>query len=823
MHKTSILRRKTRLATRPHRTEEKFRSRLRALWWQMRCCVHGDSERRSTSGRRNPFLQFKWLPAGALLLAFAAMAGAGNRPSSAASVAEQSNPAQSPATASATQQYRYTNRLVHSKSPYLLLHAHNPVDWYPWGDEAFAKARKENKPIFLSIGYFTCHWCHVMEQESYSDPGVANILNRYFVSVKVDREERPDIDRLYIAYVEATTGSAGWPLNVLLTPDRQPFFGGTYFTAERLKSLLQQAADLWNKEPDSITQTAHDATHQLIQIVSRQPPATGDVQPAILDLAYKQFASSYDAQNGGFEAAPKFPRPVALSFLLRYYARTGQSDALTMTLNTLRAMERGGIHDQLGGGFHRYSTDAAWRVPHFEKMLYDQASLAIVYTEAYQITHERFYADAARNILDFTLREMQQPGGGFASAEDADSKIKPGKPETREGAFYVWTAEEIESVLGREDAAVFDFAYGVESGGNVPAEQDERGELNGENVLYQVHSTQETAKKFELTVAETAEKLTAGRKALCQARARRPQPPIDDKIVTAWNGMMISALARASQAFDEPRYLERAQVTTKFIQAHLYDSSTGRLWRSYRAGGPSAEGFLDDYTDLISGLLDLYQAGFDAHWLEWCVSLQDKQDRLFTDAKDGGFFDADASDASLLSRTRESYDGAEPSPNSTAAMNLLRLAQFTGRTAWRDKAVKTLSAFSATVQSEPGAMPALLSALDFRLARTKQILIAGDPRSQDTRQLLRQVNTRFLPNTILLLADGGAGQKQLAVWLPFVAGAHPINGRATAYICEDYICKLPTSDPEEMGRLLDGENWPAESRIAPVGGRVCST
>jgi hypothetical protein len=477
-----------------------------------------------------------------------------------------------------------------------------------------------------------------------------------------------------------------------------------------------------------------------------------------------------------------------------------------MTLDTLRAMERGAIHDQLGGGFHRYSTDEAWRVPHFEKMLYDQASLALVYTDAYQTTHKRFYADAARDILDFTLREMQQPRGGFASAEDADSQVNHGKPETREGAFYVWTAKEIETVLGKEDAAVLDYAYGVESAGNVPAQQDVRGELDGENVLYQAHSTEETAKLFNVSIEETAAKLTAGRKALCQARSRRPQPPIDDKIVTAWNGMMISALSRASQVFDEPRYLERAQVTAKFVEAHLYSSGRGKLWRSYRAGGPNVEGFLDDYTDLISGLLDLYQAGFDTHWLEWAVSLQESQDQLFVDAKDGGFFDADTSDSTLLSRTRESYDGAEPSPNSTAAMNLLRLAQFTDRAAWRDKAYKTISAFTSPLQSDPGVMPALASALDFRFARTKQILIAGDPRSQDTRQLLRQVNTRFLPNKILLLADGGTGQKQLAVWLPFVAGAHQIEGRATAYICEDYICKLPTSDPQVMGRLLDGKN-----------------
>src|ERR1700732_614186 len=367
----------------------------------------------------------------------------------------------------------------------------------------------------------------------------------------VDREERPDIDRLYIAYVEATTGSAGWPLNVVLTPERKPFFGGTYFPPDQLKSLLEKVSDSWRTQQDSITRTAGSAAQQLIQMVSKQPPATGDLQPAILEQAYKQIASSYDATNGGFGGAPKFPRPVALCFLLRYFARTGQRDALEMTLNTLRAMERGGIHDQLGGGFHRYSTGATWLVPHFEKMLYDQAQLAIVYTEAYQITPDPLYANTARRILDFTLREMQRPRGGFASAKDADSQIAPGKPETGEGVFYIWTAKEIEGVLNRQDSTVFEYAYGVESGGNVPAQQDIRGELNGKNILYEAHSTDDTAKKFSLPVQQTAEKLTAGRKALFGARSHRPQPPLDDKIVTAWNGMMISALARASQALDE--------------------------------------------------------------------------------------------------------------------------------------------------------------------------------------------------------------------------------------------------------------------------------
>ncbi len=752
---------------------------------------------------RKQHVPSKLLYVGLLLLTFEATTNAAAQSPSAASISSQSKKSQSVGPRDATAQYPYTNRLIRAKSPYLLLHAHNPVDWYPWGNDAFEKARKENKPIFLSIGYFTCHWCHVMEKESYSDSSVAAILNQYFVSIKVDREERPDIDRLYIAYVEATTGSAGWPLNVMLTPDRKPFFGGTYFPPDQLKSLLQKVADAWSKQHDSVTQIAGRAAQQLIEIVSTQPSATGDLQPAILDQAYKQIASTYDATNGGFGGAPKFPRPVTLCFLLRYYARTGQREALDMTLNTLRAMERGGIHDQLGGGFHRYSTGATWLVPHFEKMLYDQAQLAIAYSEAYQVTHDRFYADTTRDILDFALREMQQPRGGFASAKDADSRVDPGKLETSEGVFYIWAAKEIESVLSKQDAAVFEFAYGVESGGNVPGQQDVRGELKGKNILYEAHSTEETAKKFGLTVEQTAEKLTAERKALLATRSRRPQPPVDDKIVTAWNGMTISALARASQALDEPRYLESAQATAKFLETHLYDSKTGKLWRSYRAGGPSVDGFLDDYTDLIGGLLDLYQAGFDVHWLKWAVSLQEKQDQLFGDAKEGGYFDAGSSDPSLLSRTRDSYDGAEPSPNSTATMNLLRLAQFTDRAEWRDRAQKTLSAFAARLQSTPEAVPALSSALDFRLAQTKQVLIAGNLTSGDTHELLRQVNTRFLPNKILLLADGGVGQQQLARWLPFVAGAHRVQGHATAYVCENYVCKLPTTDAEMMARLLD--------------------
>jgi len=748
-----------------------------------------------------------WFPRRVLLAALAGLlcCAPNVSPGAFLSQPEQQSEGQ-PASPPPSRPAAHTNRLVQEKSPYLLLHAHNPVDWFPWGAEAFQKAKDENKPIFLSIGYFTCHWCHVMERESYSNPAVAAILNRYFVSIKVDREERPDVDRLYITYVEATTGSAGWPLNVFLTPDRHPFFGGTYFPPDGLKKLLQGVADAWSNQHDRITDTAARAGTQLVQIVTQPVGASGNLQVQALDRTYQQIAAGYDRANGGFGGAPKFPRPVVLCYLLRHFARTGNRAALDMTLETLRAMAGGGIHDQLGGGFHRYSTGATWRVPHFEKMLYDQAQLAVTYAEAYQITHDPFFEGITRDILNFALRDMRQAGGGFASALDADSLVPGENAETAEGAFYLWTTAEIEAVLGKRDAAVLAYAYGVEPLGNVPPAQDVRGELRGKNVLYEAHSTQETAARFHLTVAQTAGILGTAKSALFQARLRRPHPPLDDKVVTAWNGMIISALARASQAFDDQRYLERAQATARFLEGHLYEAKSGKLWRSFRAGGPSVSGFLDDYTDLISGLLDLYQAGFDVHWLNWAVTLQQKQDRLFGDSKDGGYFDATGADQALLSPTREAYDGAEPSPNATAAMNLLRLAQFTGREDWTRGAGKTLRAFGARMEANGESVPAFASALDFQLAHTKQILIAGAPQAEDTRKLLHQVNERFLPNKILLFADGGAGQQRLAQWLPFVAAAHPLGGRATAYVCENYVCKLPTTDPQVVAELLDKKN-----------------
>jgi len=694
----------------------------------------------------------------------------------------------------------HTNRLIAEKSPYLLLHAHNPVDWYPWGNEAFERARREHKPVFLSIGYYTCHWCHVMERESYSNAEIAAVLSQYFVVIKVDREERPDIARLYLAYVEATTNSGGFPLNVFLTPDRKPFLGGIYFPPDKLKALLLKTADTWEKDSGKLTDRASRSAQELVEMVSRAPSRKSSLQPAILDRAFEQVGATYDRTNGGFGGAPKFPRPVTLDFLLRAYARTGKREALDMVLATLRAMAHGGIHDQLGGGFHRYATDAQWRAPHFEKMLSDQAQLAVTCTDAYQITHDPFFAAVARDILDFSLRELQVSGGGFASALDADSVLAAGTQETREGAFYTWTADEIQSILGQQNAAIFDYRYGVKADGNLPSQESEPAR---KNVLYEMHTAEDTAKHFGMNDSQASAQLAASTRALVEARSRRPRPLSDDKVVTAWNGMMVAALAHASQVFDEPRYLAAAESTAQFLRSHLYDPQSKRLWRSYRERSATVDGFLDDYTGLIDGLLELYAADFDIGWLQWAVALEEKQDELFWDSQPGGYFDAASGDSSLLARTREAYDGAEPSPNSRAAMNLLHLAQITDRDDWREKARRTLASFGALLASNAEAIPAMASALDFDLAHKRQVLIAGVPGAADTRALLRLVNERFLPNKILLLADDSSGQQQLARWLPFVADVRRIQGKATAYICDNYACKLPTADPDVAARLLD--------------------
>ncbi len=704
---------------------------------------------------------------------------------------------------------RKPNRLIHEKSPYLLMHAHNPVDWYPWGEEAFERARRESKPIFLSVGYSTCHWCHVMERESFENPEIAALLNQHFVSIKVDREERPDVDRVYMTFVQASTGSGGWPMSVFLTPDLKPFFGGTYWPPEDrygrpgFGRILKSVAETWQKEPERVVHHAGEVTEYLAQAVAARAPSGGLLSASALDAAYRQIKSNYDPASGGFGGAPKFPRPVVFNFLLRTYARGGEPDALAMTLHTLRRMAAGGVHDHLGGGFHRYSVDAEWRVPHFEKMLYDQAQLAVSYVEAFQITHDAFFAATARDILDYVLRDLGGPEGGFYAAEDADSLIEEGKPERGEGAFYVWTAEEVERILGPETAEVFNFCYGVEPHGNV--RDDPQGEFRGKNILFVARTPEEAVRRFGRPAIEIEAALREARVKLFEARRRRPRPSLDDKILTSWNGLMLSALARAAQGLDEPKYLSAAENAAAFVRAKLYDEKTGTLRRRYRAGEAAIHGFLEDYALLIQGLLDLYEASFDLAHLHWAARLEEKQDELFWDEKGGGYFSTASESSDMLIRMRDSYDGAEPSGNSVAALNLLRLARMTGREEWRARAERTLAAFAPQLEQAPETLPQMAVALAFALSKPCEIILVGDRDSAEGQSLLREIHSRFIPNKILLGVNGPEERRELSQWLPFVENLTPLDMKATAYVCENYVCHLPTSDPEELARRLEAK------------------
>jgi uncharacterized protein YyaL (SSP411 family) len=706
---------------------------------------------------------------------------------------------------------QHTNRLSHEKSPYLLQHAHNPVDWYPWGEEAFAKARRENKPIFLSIGYSTCHWCHVMAHESFEDKDTAAIMNREFVNIKVDREERPDVDRVYMTFVQATTGGGGWPMSVWLTPNLQPFVGGTYFPpADRygqpgFKKVLERIAAAWKENHEKITEQGASIVDALRKAQAAQPDSPDKIDINILEKAYEQFSSNFDAREGGFGNAPKFPRPVTLNFLSRFYARDPKSDsgkrALETNLVTLRKMAAGGMHDHLGGGFHRYSVDRYWHVPHFEKMLYDQAQLAVAYLDAFQITQDRQFESVARDILDYVARDMTSKDGGFFSAEDADSLIENGKPEHAEGAFYVWTKKEIDAALG-EAAEIFNFHYGVQPDGNTPVGSDPQGEFRGKNILIQRHTTTETAQHFKKSEDEVLQSLVRSGEKLLSIRAKRPRPQLDDKIIASWNGLMISAYARAAQVLNEPRYLESAMCAAKILRTQLYDDSHKTLFRNYRGGRSEVEGFADDYAFVIQGLLDLYEASFDVGWLRFAIELQETQDRLFLDDKSGGYFSTNGRDKSVVLRMKDDNDSAEPAASSVAALNLLRLAQFRDDKQMEEQGKKTISASSATLARFPSAMPQMLVALDFSLNKPRQIVVAGKPDAPETKALLAEAHRLFLPNKILLLADGAEGQKYLGEKNEAIRAMSMVDGKSAAYVCENFTCKAPVTDPAELRKLL---------------------
>ncbi|NWU61590.1 SPT20 protein, partial [Pterocles burchelli] len=725
---------------------------------------------------------------------------------------------------------RHTNRLIKEKSPYLLQHAHNPVDWYPWGQEAFDKAKAENKPIFLSVGYSTCHWCHVMEEESFKNKEIGEIMNENFVCVKVDREERPDVDKVYMTFVQATSGGGGWPMSVWLTPDLKPFAGGTYFPPEDrfhhvgFRTVLLRIAEQWKENKDALLESSQKILEALLyrsEVSVRgqeSPPPSKEVMAA----CFQQLSSSYDKDYGGFSESPKFPTPVNLNFLFTYWALHQTTPegarALQMALHTLRMMAHGGIHDHVGQGFHRYSTDQHWHVPHFEKMLYDQGQLAAVYSRAFQISGDEFFADVTRDILLYVSRDLSDQAGGFYSAEDADSYPTTASREKREGAFCVWAAEEIRALLpdrvegateGTTLGDVFMYYYGVEETGNVSPMKDPHQELKGKNVLIARSSPELTAAKFGLEPGQLGALLREGRQRLATARAQRPRPHLDTKMLAAWNGLMISGFAQAGVALAEQDYVSRAAQAAAFLQKHLFDPASGRLLRScYRGEDNTVEqsavpiqGFLEDYVFVIQALFDLYEALLEQSWLEWALQLQDMQDKLFWDPKGFAYFSSEAGDPSLLLRLKDDQDGAEPTANSVAVTNLLRAACYSGRMEWVEKAGQILAAFSERLQKIPIALPEMARATALFHHTLKQVVICGDPQGEDTKQMLRCVHSVFSPNKVLVLADGDSAGF-LYHQLPFLASLQRKDGKATAYVCSNFTCSLPVTSTQELRGML---------------------
>jgi uncharacterized protein YyaL (SSP411 family) len=712
------------------------------------------------------------------------------------------------------------NRLARERSPYLLQHAENPVDWFPWGDEAFAKARDENKPVFLSIGYSTCHWCHVMEHESFENPSVASVLNRDFVSIKVDREERPDVDRVYMMFVQATTGAGGWPMSVWLTPDLKPFFGGTYFPPESrwgrpgFVDILKELARAWNQERDKVVTSANTILDRLREMTGADAAAP-DRSPVAgvetIDIGVATFAQTFDHRHGGFGGAPKFPRPSELFFLLEAHALTGNVRAREMALETLRAMALGGIRDHIGGGFHRYSVDAEWRVPHFEKMLYDQAQLVLAYLDGAQTSGESFFADVAEDTLAYVRRDLTSPDGAFYSAEDADSLAQAQgerpmaheKQEKREGAFYVWVASEIDGLLG-DDAAIARRRFGIEDAGNALA--DPQGEFQGQNIPYVAQSIDDIAARTGKTAADVETALDRARSALFKVRAARPRPHLDDKIITAWNGMMIAAFARAARVLvDSPRrgeWLETARGAARALLAHVWQPGEKRLLRRYRDGEAAVDGFCEDYAFLTWGLLELFQASGEAAWLEHALELTRVQVEQFFDERDGGWFSTTGRDPSVLLRLKEDYDGAEPSAASLTVRNFLVLGNLTGDAAYTDRARRTLERYGSQIGHVVRVMPFMVTNVTYWHARKLQIVFVGPRNSLDTLALERMGARRYMPFAVTVPVEGGAPQQALSTRLPWLGAMSERDGRPSAYVCDDFACQAPVTDAAALEQQL---------------------
>ena len=688
------------------------------------------------------------------------------------------------------------NRLINEKSPYLLQHAENPVDWYPWGEEAFRAAREQDKPIFLSIGYSTCHWCHVMAHESFEDDSVAALMNQAFINIKVDREERPDVDDIYMTVCQMLTRHGGWPLTIIMTPDKKPFFAATYipkmsrFNNYGMLDLIPRIQAAWKQDRSKILASAEEIHDALTQSAAGAPGA--ELAPNLPETAYEQLSERYDDELGGFGEKPKFPTAHNLMFLLRYYQRTRDHHVLEMVEHTLRQMRRGGIYDHVGYGFHRYATDREWLLPHFEKMLYDQAIMALAYSEAFQVTGNSRYRETAEQVLAYVLRDMTDPQGGFYSAEDADS-------EGEEGKFYVWRTDEIREILDASAAELFIQAYNLSDEGNFLEEATRQ--QTGANIPHLRASLETIAGEMELAPEVLADRLEAARQQLFAVREQRIHPLKDDKILSDWNGLMIAAFAKAAQAFDHPDYAAAAGKAADFVLAELRGDN-GRLRHRYREGEVAGDGYLDDYAFMIWGLIELYETVFDVKYLQAALELNEVLLKHFWDAENGGFFFTADDGEALLVRKKEVYDGATPSGNSVMMLNLLRLGRLCGKPEFEAKAAQIGSAFAGNVMQYPSGYTLLMCALDFAAGPGREIVIAGEPGAEDTRALVRAVHQTFLPGRVLLLRPAGAAEPEIARLAPYAAAMTAIDGRAAAYVCRNYACELPVVEVGELKELL---------------------
>jgi len=688
-----------------------------------------------------------------------------------------------------------TNRLAREKSPYLLQHAENPVNWYPWSAEAFSKAAEENKPVFLSIGYSTCHWCHVMERESFEDQQVAALLNDTFVCIKVDREERPDIDNIYMTVCTMMTGGGGWPLTIVMTPDRKPFFAGTYFPKHSrhgrigMLDMIPRLGEIWQSRREEVLQST-DKILAILQQQNKTSPGT-DLDRSIMHKAFTELSGRYDSMHGGFSRAPKFPTPHTIGFLLRYWKMTGSSQALDMVEHTLTNMRLGGIFDHVGFGFHRYATDEKWLLPHFEKMLYDQALLATVYLEAYQVTGNSLFRQTADEIFTYVLRDMRAPAGGFYSAEDADS-------EGVEGKFYTWELAELHKILSSEDADFIRNIYHLEPQGNFHDEAS--GRRTGTNIFHLTTPLAALAVESGQNPEDFRARHEIIRSMLFKRRKARIHPHKDDKILTDWNGLMIGALAMGARILGNDTYLQEAEKGARFILSTLRHN--GALQHRYRDGEAAVTGMLCDYAYTVWGLLELYAANFDVNILRQAILLNEHMLNLFRDDGDGGFFLTPKDGESLLLRPKEVYDGALPSGNSVALHNLLRLEHLTATPSPGAEAGMLIRAFSETIREMPGGYTHFLSSLSFALGPVTEVVIVGAPDAPDTREMIAVVRKKFSPHTVTLLKDPDSDKDGIVALAPFTAAHTATGGKATAYVCRNFSCKAPTSDAKELETLL---------------------